>query len=157
FTHKFSTLSLHDALPISGFALWIIRHLTGYKDDQHITLKDAIIVGCAQAIALIPGISRSGATIVAAMLIGIRRQTALKFSFLLYLPVSFGVTILSIDDIVLDGQLSSLWVPYTIALLTSIIATYYALRLFIHVMMKGRLKYFTYYCLVLGLLTLLFM
>src|SRR5690625_2667987 len=144
-------------LLITGFALWIIRHLTGYKDDQHITLKDAIIVGCAQAIALIPGISRSGATIVAAMLIGIRRQTALKFSFLLYLPVSFGVTILSIDDIVLDGQLSSLWVPYTIALLTSIIATYYALRLFIHVMMKGRLKYFTYYCLVLGLLTLLFM
>src|SRR5699024_848020 len=68
-------------LLITCFALWIIRHLTGYKDDQYITLKDAIIVGCAQAIALIPGISRSGATIVAAMLIGIRRQTALKFSF----------------------------------------------------------------------------
>lgn len=144
-------------LLITGLALWVIRNLTGRKGEQHITIKDAIIVGLAQSVALIPGISRSGATIVAAMLVGMRRETALRFSFLLYLPVSFGVTILSIGDIVSDEQFDVLFIPYVIALIASIIATFYALKWFMNIMLKGRLKYFTYYCFAVGILVILFM
>src|SRR5690625_4989728 len=66
-------------LIITGVALWIIRNLTGKKHDDELTVKDAIIIGLAQSIALVPGISRSGATIVAAMLLGIKQETALRF------------------------------------------------------------------------------
>src|SRR5699024_10813818 len=54
-------------LLITAIALWIIRNLKGYKNDEEITIKDAVIVGLAQAVALVPGISRSGATIVASI------------------------------------------------------------------------------------------
>ncbi|HLR74472.1 MAG TPA: undecaprenyl-diphosphate phosphatase [Virgibacillus sp.] len=155
---KLSTVTVVGmTLLITGLALWIIRNLTGHKQDQQITIKDALIVGLAQSIALIPGISRSGATIVAAMLTGMKRETALRFSFLLYLPVSFGVTILSVGDIVNDKQFNLLAIPYTIALLASIITTFYALRWFMNIMIKGHLKYFTYYCFAIGLLVILFM
>lgn len=144
------------ALLITGYTLWIIRHLKGSKNDAQITVKDAIIVGLAQSVALIPGISRSGATIVAAMLIGMKRETALRFSFLLYIPVSFGVTLLSIDDMINDPQFNSLIIPYIIAFITSLVASFFALKWFINVMKKGKLIYFALYCLVLGgLMTLL--
>ncbi|WP_343063236.1 undecaprenyl-diphosphate phosphatase [Halobacillus locisalis] len=70
------------ALLITGIALWIIRNFKGRKSDKSLNFRDAIIVGFAQAIALIPGISRSGATIVASMGVGMQRDTALRFSFL---------------------------------------------------------------------------
>lgn len=62
-------------LLITGIALWIIRNLRGNRMDGDITVKDALIVGFAQAIALIPGISRSGATIVTSMLLGMNQAT----------------------------------------------------------------------------------
>src|SRR5690606_34936042 len=99
-------------LLITGVALWIIRNLRGNKNDGEITMKDAIIVGLAQSIALIPGVSRSGSTIVAAMLLGMKQETALRFSFLLYIPVSLGVTILSVGDIVNDPNFDVLMIPY---------------------------------------------
>lgn len=143
------------ALILTGIFIWTIRQLTGYKTEQHITIRDAIIIGCAQMLALIPGISRSGVTIVAAMLVGLKRETALRFSFLLYIPVSFGVTLLSIKDIFSHPNIQALLIPYTVALLASIIATYIALRWFIQMMMSGKLKYFTYYCLTVGFLVVL--
>lgn len=145
------------ALLATAVALWIIRNLRGKKNDGNITMRDAIIVGLAQSIALIPGVSRSGSTIVAAMLLGMRQETALRFSFLLYIPVSLGITILSIGDIVNDPNFDALVIPYTLAFLASLIATYYALRWFINIMARGNLKYFAYYCFGLALFVLIFL
>ncbi|TXL64100.1 undecaprenyl-diphosphate phosphatase [Cerasibacillus terrae] len=142
-------------LIITGIALWIIRNLRGRKSDGDLTWKDALIVGLAQAAALIPGISRSGATIVAAMLLGMKQETALRFSFLLYIPVSLGVTILGIPDIIGDANFE--WVPNTIALIASLVATFFALKWFMNIMAKGNLKYFAYYCFIVGALAILFM
>lgn len=144
-------------LLVTGAALWIIRNLRGRKSDGDLSLKDAIIVGLAQAVALIPGISRSGATIVAAMLLGMKQETALRFSFLLYIPVSLGVTVLSVTDIINDPDFDALMIPYLIAFMASIIATFFALKWFMNVMAKGNLKYFAFYCFVVGILVLIFL
>jgi len=144
-------------LLITGVALWTIRNLRGRKNDGDLNAKDAIIIGLAQSVALIPGISRSGATIVAAMLLGMKQETALKFSFLLYIPVSFGVTILSAKDMINDPNFSMLAIPYLIAFIASLVASYYALRWFMNIMAKGNLRYFSYYCFIAGILVLIFL
>ncbi|SDJ87421.1 undecaprenyl-diphosphate phosphatase [Sediminibacillus albus] len=144
-------------LIITGIALWIIRNIQGYKNDGEITFKDALIVGIAQAVALIPGISRSGATIVGAMLLGMHKETALRYSFLLYIPVSLGTLVLSIEEIVTDDQFSALFIPYLLAFMASIIATYFSLRWFMNIMAKGNLKYFSFYCFIVGILAILFL
>lgn len=143
-------------LLITGFALWIIRNLRGNKNDHDLTMKDAIIIGFAQSIALIPGISRSGATIVAAMLLGMKQETALRFSFLLYIPISVGVSVLSINDIIYDSNIDMLMIPYILAFIASIIATFFALKWFMQIMEKGNLKFFSFYCFTVGILIILF-
>src|SRR5690625_3397415 len=142
-------------LLITGIALWIIRNLRGRKHDGDLTIKDAVIVGLAQSVALIPGVSRSGATIVAAMLLGMKQETALRFSFLLYIPVSLGISILSVDSIINDPNFNSLKIPYQLAFMASIMATFYALKWFMNVMSKGNLKYFSYYCFIVGIIVIL--
>ncbi|MED4164503.1 undecaprenyl-diphosphate phosphatase [Halalkalibacterium halodurans] len=142
------------ALLITGMALWLIRHLNGRKQDGDITLKDALLVGLAQTAALIPGISRSGATIVAAMGLGWRQETALRFSFFLYIPISLGSGVLAISDIVQDPHFTALWIPYTIAFIGSFIASYVSLLWFMNIMRHGKLIYFALYCWLAGLIVL---
>ncbi|WP_342547082.1 undecaprenyl-diphosphate phosphatase [Paenibacillus sp. FSL P2-0089] len=145
------------SLLITGVALWLIRNLRGQKRDGNLTVRDAIIVGLAQAVALIPGISRSGSTVIASIAVGMKQETALKFSFMLYIPISIGGLILGASDIVHDPNRSALAMPYLIAFLTTLVATYYAMRWFIGIMAKGNLIYFSYYCFVVGTLLLIFL
>lgn len=145
------------ALIVTGFALWLIRNLRGRKTDKNIRLKDAIIIGFAQALALIPGISRSGSTIVAAMGLGLKQETALKFSFLMYIPVSLGGAVLKFPDMLNDPHIHELLVPYIVAFAASFVATYFALKWFMGIMERGNLKYFSYYCFIVGTLVLLFL
>lgn len=144
-------------LLITAAAIWMIRNLRGKKTDGELTLKDAIIVGLAQAVAVTPGISRSGASIVAAMLVGMRQDTALRFAFLLYIPVSLGTTIIEVPDLVTSPEFQALLIPNVIAFITAFVATYFALKWFMNIMAKGNLKYFSYYCVVVGLLVIFFL
>ncbi len=144
-------------LLITGVALWLIRKLRGHKGEKHLTVKDALIVGLAQAVALIPGVSRSGATIVGAMALGLDRDTALRYSFLLYIPVSLGGMVLKASDIVTDPLMATLAIPYAVAFIASFIASYFALKWFIDIMRSGKLGYFSIYCWVVGLLVVLFL
>ncbi|MBT2689028.1 undecaprenyl-diphosphate phosphatase [Bacillus sp. ISL-47] len=137
-------------LIVTGLALWLIRNMKGRKNDAELSVKDAIIVGLAQAVALIPGISRSGATIVAAMGLGMKQETALRFSFLLYIPVSVGGMILGFNDIIKDPNLTDYALPYTLAFFASLVASYFSLKWFMNIMAKGNLKYFAIYCFIVG-------
>ncbi len=139
-------------LIITGIALWLIRNLRGSKGEAGLSIKDALIVGLAQAVALIPGISRSGATIVAAMGLGMKQETALRFSFLLFIPVSVGSMILSIGDL----QFGDMLIPYIVAFLLSLTASYYSLKWFMNIMARGNLIYFSIYCFIVGALVLIF-
>ncbi|TDQ40853.1 undecaprenyl-diphosphate phosphatase [Aureibacillus halotolerans] len=143
-------------LIVTGIALWIIRNIRGRRNEGQLTLKDALIVGLAQAVALIPGISRSGSTIVAAMLLGMKRDLALRFSFMLYIPVSLGTMVLSIDTL-LARDWSSIWLFYSLAFIVTAVASYFALRWFMGIMERGNLKYFSYYCFVVGILAIFFL
>ncbi|MGD7045265.1 undecaprenyl-diphosphate phosphatase [Jeotgalibacillus proteolyticus] len=137
-------------LMITGIALFMIRNLRGNRGEGGMTIKDAIIIGLAQAVALIPGISRSGATIVAAMARGIHQETALRYSFLLFIPVSVGGMILSISDLVSNDAFADLWIPYLLAFAGSFVASYFSLKWFMNIMAKGNLIYFAAYCVVVG-------
>ncbi|MDN3449008.1 undecaprenyl-diphosphate phosphatase [Planococcus sp. APC 3906] len=150
-----SIVTVGATLVVTGIGLWLIRNMRGQRKDGSLSVKDALIIGCAQAVALIPGISRSGATIVAAMARGINQETALRFSFLLFIPISLGGAVLSISDIVNDSNLSQMAIPYIMAFLGSLVASYFSLKWFMNIMAKGQLKYFALYCFIVGPLVIL--
>lgn len=143
-------------LLFTGVALWLVRNLRGYKGEENITMKDAILVGLGQAVAIIPGISRSGATIVSALAVRMNYDTALRFSFMLYIPVSLGGLVLGLSDFLAEPNKDELWFPYIITFFVTMGMTYLATKWLIKLVKKGRLVYFTYYCLTVGTLLLLF-
>ena len=149
-----STKMIGITLLVTGVALWLIRNLRGKKRDGDLRMKDALIVGLAQAIALVPGISRSGATVIASLAVGMRQETALRYSFMLYIPVSLGGLVVSIPDLASDSELSALWAPYLASFLATFIFTYISMKMLMNIMEKGNLKYFSYYCFAAGLLLL---
>lgn len=150
-------LTIGIALLATAAALWFIRNHRGSKNDQELTLKDALIVGMAQAVALIPGVSRSGATIVAAMGRGMKQETALRFSFFLYIPISLGGMVLEAGDIMKDPDLSRLMIPYLASFICALVASYFSLRWFMNIMRKGNLNIFVVYCLLLASFILFFL
>jgi undecaprenyl-diphosphatase len=147
-----SLLTIGITLIITGLGLWIIRHLRGRKGDHDLSAVDALFVGMVQAIALIPGISRSGATLIAGLGIGMNRETAFRFSFLLYVPVSIGGLILSASDFVQDPQLHRLFFPYIVGFVFSFITSLFSMKWFMGIVEKGKLGYFSIYCFIVGIL-----
>ncbi|MHA7967679.1 undecaprenyl-diphosphate phosphatase [Paenibacillus sp. CAU 1782] len=139
------------SLLVTGTALWIIRNMRGVKRDGDLTFRDSILVGFAQAVALIPGISRSGATVISSIAVGMRQETALRFSFMLYIPISLAGLVLSVSDIAKDPEMSTLWAPYILAFVASLVFTYISMKWLMNVMEKGNLKYFAYYCFAAGI------
>lgn len=154
FSSSLKTVAI--ALLVTGTALWLIRNFRGVKRTGDLTTKDAILVGLAQAVALIPGISRSGSTVISSIAVGMKQDTALRFSFMLYIPISLGGMILGFSDIASDPHMSTLALPYTIAFFTTLIVTYFAMKWFMGIMEKGNLIYFSYYCFAAGILLFLF-
>ncbi|MGI6329291.1 MAG: undecaprenyl-diphosphate phosphatase [Bacilli bacterium] len=142
------------SLLITAFLLYLIKDLKGTKNKKEITLKDALIIGLFQVVALIPGISRSGATIVGGIFQGLKRETAFKYSFFLYIPISLATMILGVKDLI---HSSNLIFPYLIGMLMAGIFTYIVLNWLEKIIKKGQLIYFVYYCLFLGTLVLLFL
>lgn len=147
-----NTKTIGIALLITALALYIIRGSKGEKSDENITFKDALLIGLFQAVALVPGISRSGATIVAGILLGLKRETAFRFSFMLYIPISIGSLVLGI----LKPTLTTDIIYYIIGFISSMVMTYFSTQLFINIMKKGKLIYFSIYCVILGIITILF-
>ncbi|MGM9948926.1 MAG: undecaprenyl-diphosphate phosphatase [Lysinibacillus sp.] len=141
---------------VTGTAIWLIRNMRGKKGDADITVKDAFLVGLGQAVALMPGISRSGATIISSIAVGMKQETALRYSFLLYIPVSLGSVVLGISDFVNEPNKADLALPYTVTFIATVFMTYFAMKWFMGIMKHGKLIYFTYYCFIVGALLLIF-
>ncbi|WP_413363565.1 undecaprenyl-diphosphate phosphatase [Lysinibacillus sp. 3P01SB] len=141
---------------VTGTAIWLIRNMRGKKSDADITVKDAFLVGLGQAVALTPGISRSGATIISAIAVGMKQETALRYSFMLYIPVSLGSVVLGISDFVNEPNKAELALPYAVTFIATVFMTYFAMKWFMGIMKHGKLIYFTYYCFIVGALLLIF-
>ena len=142
---------------ITAIFLFFVRNIKGNKEDKDLTWKDALFIGLIQIISVIPGISRSGSTLIAALFRDIKRTPALKYSFMLYIPISIGTMILGIKDILELPNLNDLILPYSLGFLASFIVSYFTLRWFMKLVRKGNLIYFSLYCLVLGILILIFL
>ena len=119
--------------------------------------KDALIIGIYQMIAIIPGISRSGATIVGGMFQNLKRETAFNFSFILYIPISLATSILGIKDIVEMSFNKGEVILYSIATILAGIFTYIFTKWFSKIVKEGKLAYFSIYCVILGLIVILFL
>ena len=139
------------AFLITAFMLLLVKNKNGKKEDYDITLKDALIIGIFQIIALFPGISRSGTTLVLCLLVGMSRSTALKYTFILYFPISVGTMILGVKDIVEAGNLTSVALPYLCGLIAALIVTYFSYRWLSNIVKRGNLWKFSIYCVCLAI------
>lgn len=141
------------ALIITGTFLWFTRlRLSSGRSIQEMQAKDALILGLAQGLAIVPGISRSGATISTALYLGIDRELAGRFSFLLAIPAILGALVLG-----LDGDMFQTSLPAGMILLGSLTAAiigYLALLLLLKLVKKGQLYRFAPYCWIVGLAAL---
>ncbi len=125
------------------------------QTKKELSWLNAIVIGVSQAIAILPGVSRSGMTIATALYSGINRESAAKFSFLMVLPVIFGKIILDVagGDLVISSV--NIW-PITVALISSFVVGVWACKWMVALVKKSKLKYFSYYCALIGSLTILF-
>ena len=140
------------ALLATGFVLYFSdRMAKGHKTAKNATVADALLVGCAQALGTLPGISRSGITISAGMLRGYDRTFAVRFSFLMSLPAVFGATLLELIDAVQAGIDTSLLPVYLVGMLVAGVVGYFAIRLVNLLAGKGKFGAFAYYCWAVGL------
>ena len=143
------------ALIVTGFLLFLCdRVRKGRKTERSATWLDALLVGVGQAVATLPGVSRSGMTITAGCFVGYERRFAVRFSFLLSIPAVLGANILSLSDAAKAG-INTAQVPmYLLGVVTAAVSGYLCIRLLKYVADKGRFGAFAYYCWAVGILTL---
>ncbi|OCL27174.1 undecaprenyl-diphosphatase UppP [Orenia metallireducens] len=158
FEQLFATLRVVGfALLVTGTLLWLSDRVgkeTRYLKD--LKMSDAWVVGFAQAFAIIPGISRSGSTIVAGLFKGLDRKLAAKYSFLLSVPVIGGATLLQLKDLATVGLVNVTVIELVIGTISSVIAGYFSIKLLLKLINQEKLSIFAYYCWILGLSVILF-
>ncbi|MFA5466262.1 MAG: undecaprenyl-diphosphate phosphatase [Candidatus Izemoplasmatales bacterium] len=154
---EYGTLISGVGLLFTGTVLIFInynRFRNGYTDLNFI---DCIMMGIAQSVALFPGISRSGMTTGTGIKRGVGVKTALEFSFMMYIPISIGALLLQVIEGLKDGfQVPSVYHYnyYALAFVGAVFATFIAFKLVFHIFQRGRLNYFGFYCLAIGVLSI---
>lgn len=143
------------ALIVTGVLLFVSdRVKKGRKNERTATWLDVLIVGIGQAIATMPGISRSGMTITTGCFVGFERKFAVRFSFLLSIPAVLGANILSLADAAKAG-INWAEVPvYLVGVVTAAVVGYLCIRLLRFIADRGKFGAFAYYCWAVGVLTL---
>ena len=150
-----SMVFIGAALIVTGVLLFVSdRVKKGRKNERTATWLDVLIVGIGQAIATMPGISRSGMTITTGCFVGFERKFAVRFSFLLSIPAVIGANILSLADAAKAG-INWAEVPvYLVGVVTAAVVGYLCIRLLRFIADRGKFGAFAYYCWAVGVLTL---
>ena len=146
------------ALLVTGFMLFFSdRMAKGHQTVLTATVKDVLLVGVAQAIATVPGISRSGSTISAGMALGFDRKFAVRYSFLMSLPAVLGATLLEVVDVAsAQTVISPEVVPmYAVGMVLAGVVGFFSIKLVNLLASKGKFGAFAYYCWAVGLLALI--
>ena len=138
---------------VTGCILWATKMIKEKNPGKgNVKFFDALMIGAVQGIAIIPGISRSGTTIATATFLGIKRELAAKFSFLLSVPVIFGATISKIGDI------SANTINLQSIIIGTIVATvvgFLSLLFLVNLIKKGKFYLFSYYCWGVGIIAVI--
>jgi len=140
----YNPLAVGIALLGTGCILYISKYR---KNSKEMSYLDAFLIGIAQGIAIIPGVSRSGVTIATGLLSKLRKETVFKFSFLLSIPAVIGAMIAESSDMFL-AEIDGLAI--VLGVLVSMIVGYVALKLLKRLLLKERFHLFAYYCWLLG-------
>jgi undecaprenyl-diphosphatase len=119
-----------------------------------INLADALVVGCAQAFALIPGVSRSGSTITAGLFRNMTREAAVRFSFLLSTPLIAGAALLKAHELRKEGLPAEMHMPFLVGVLVSAVVGYIAIAWLIRYLQSNSLKVFIVYRIVVGVIVI---
>ena len=125
--------------------------------DKEVKGWDALIIGLAQAVAILPGISRSGSTIATSVLLGVDRAKAARFSFLMVLPIILGKALLDAKDIVAGEAVGADVSPF--ALILGLLAAFFsgimACNWMLSIVKRSQLKYFSFYCFALAVIVVI--
>jgi len=159
--YLFSTFTVAIALIVGGFViLWIesIENKSTEKNTQsidNISVKQALQIGFAQSVALIPGVSRSGATILGGMVFGLSRQTATEFSFFLAIPIMFAATAY---DLLKNWNLLSSrdFAMFAVGFITAFVSALIAIKMLLRFVATHNFKVFAYYRIIFGGLLLVY-
>ena len=138
-------------LIITAILLFLSEKLGGGDINlEKMSAKRAFLVGCFQGLGTLPGISRSGSTIVGGLFCKLNKETAVRFSFLLSIPAILGALVLDIKDIVgAQSQTLSL-APVVVGMITAAVSGYFSIKFLLKLVQKSKLSYFSYYCIVAG-------
>ena len=143
-------------LILTGCILYIADKMKqGNKTEKNMSMLDAVIIGLCQAVATIPGLSRSGTTITAGLATGLRRDFAVKFSFLLSLPAVLGANILAFGKAIRGGVDWSCLPAYLVGTVVAILSGIASISLLKRIADKGKFGGFAYYCWVVGVLSII--
>jgi len=140
---------------VTGIALLLAMDSDGEKQDKDITFKDAILIGIYQAVAIVPGISRSGMTLVGCLLNGFDNKTALKYSFMLYLPVSVGTMITGLSEFKAQSADINMILYYVIGMIAAGLLTYISYNWLTKIVERGKLWRFSIYLFAAAIFTIM--
>lgn len=138
----------------AAMLIWITHRKGGNRGLQKANWKDALLIGLFQAIAILPGVSRSGSTITAGLLRGLDRDSAPRFSFLLSIPIILAGGLLAAKDVMQEGGIS---LPTSLLLagfIAAAVSGYAAVVLLLGIIRRGKLEVFAYYCITVGIFML---
>ena len=134
--------------------LFVDGRPNGRKKAKATTYKDAGLIGLAQGVATLPGISRSGATISACLFLGLDRSFAVKYSFLASIPAILGANILELRHIGSDAVNGGLILNYFIGMIVAGVIGFVCIKIMINVVKRAKYEYFAYYCAVIGVISI---
>ncbi|MDO5849811.1 MAG: undecaprenyl-diphosphatase UppP [Methanobacteriaceae archaeon] len=140
-------------LLITGCLLYFSQRAnSGDIDLKNMTWKETLIVGCGQACALLPGLSRSGTTIATGLFLGLDKEFAAKFSFILSIPAILGAAVFQLKDVTATNiEL----LPWIIGFLVAVISGYLAISFLLKLIKERSLDIFAYYCWIVGIIILI--
>lgn len=150
-----SGVTVGIGLLVTGFVLlFTSRPIKGNRQLDDLRWYDALITGIAQAIAIVPGISRSGMTIGSNLSLKMKRELAVKFAFLMSVPVILGGFVLETYQLVKEGSANIEVMPIAVGVLSAGFAGYFAIKLFIRTVVNGKLRVFAWYVFAVATLIL---
>lgn len=138
-------------LVITGLMNYFMDKIVLLESAKKQTGKDSFLIGIAQSVAILPGISRSGSTIFAGLKLGLNKKDATEFSFLLSIPAVVGANLLQITKYSIHNIKYSV---YVVGFLSAFISGYLAIKLLMKLFVKNRFKHIAFYCVIVGIVAL---
>lgn len=158
---KVENMGKHLIIPgicllITGVLLLIADSLpSGKKDEKTVSYPNALFVGICQGLATLPGISRSGTTITACLGCGLNKEFAVKYSFIMSIPVILGAAVLEVPALANESLLASQWASYITGMAFAAVVGYICIKTMLKIVKNKKFKGFAYYCFAMGVFAII--